>query len=262
VTDDERITRLQRLAYGADVPEADRAQAAAELTALAARGAALDREDAAGAADDAPHGPSKTADAAPDGSTPSSPPGPGARAGRETSSDRTSASARLIRWTIAVGAIALLAGIALGLGIGRQVPAAPAASTAELSATPSPRLFGSGEPGTAVADSDLLPLFDRLPPVADPSRVEQTVQGIDPASVRLLATRTDGPAAYLARTLDGADVCLVVLLPAGPSPSACTTSGVIPVEGLRIRYEAEGYGFTVANLNASGTVTLGLLVSY
>lgn len=190
MTDDERVARRQRQAYGAETPDAVRARAAAELAEL-------------------------------------------------------SAAARLEAHAPMPGS---------------EAPADPAAETVGIA--PTGPAFGSGEPGTQLEDTDLLQLFDRLPPVDDPSRVEQAVQDIDPRSVRLLATRADGPAAYLARTLDGTDVCLVLLLPAGPSPSTCTATGLLPAEGLRIRYDADGYGFAVANLNGSGTVTLGLIVGF
>ena len=34
------------------------------------------------------------------------------------------------------------------------------------------------------------------------------------------------------------------------------------MDGLRIRYDAEGYGFAVAGIDRLGTVQLGLIVSF
>lgn len=249
MTDDERIARLQRRAYGADTPDAVRAEAVAELAELSkaeghAGPPAIADDDTS--SEDEATGASEPGTAGPGAATPPA-------AGHDVRS-------RTLRQGVAVGAVALLLGVAVGVAVGRQAPAQSGAET--VGVAPTSPAFGSGEPGTALEDTDLPQLFDRLPPVADPTRVEQAVQDIDPGSVRLLATRTDGPSAYLARTLDGSDVCLVLLLPAGPSPSACTASGLLPAEGLRIRYDADGYGFAVANLNGSGTVTLGLIVGF
>jgi hypothetical protein len=115
--------------------------------------------------------------------------------------------------------------------------------------------------GTPLDATDLLPLFDRIPQANEAQRVATVDATIDPMSVRLLAVRTDGPAAFLARTRGG-EVCLVLLLPAGPSSISCTIDGRMPAEGLRIEYYAEGYGLAVAHLDAAGTVELGLIVSF
>jgi hypothetical protein len=80
--------------------------------------------------------------------------------------------------------------------------------------------------------------------------------------VRLLATRVDGPAAYLARTVDGENVCLVLELPTRPSRTECTVDGLLPADGLSILYGAVGYGLSAARLDPSGTVSLGLTVTF
>jgi hypothetical protein len=54
----------------------------------------------------------------------------------------------------------------------------------------------------------------------------------------------------------------VLMLPAGPSSLACTIDGVVPADGLRVQYYAQGYGLAVARLTNSGTVTLGLMVTF
>jgi len=255
VTEDERIARLQRLAYGADVPQQDRDRAAAELAELAARGPAADRAGGAeatiGPVGAAPPTSSTPADADPD--EPDARDLPDGEA--DAAKDGSFVPARLVPWMIALGGIGLVVGAVIGLGVGRQVPGDTAA-TSPVGAS------SSAEPGTPLDETDLLPLFDRLPQAAEAERVARIDTWIDPASVRLLASRTDGPAAYLARTIDGEDVCLVLLLPAGPSPSTCTVDGRLPMDGLRIRYDAEGYGFAVAGIDRLGTVQLGLIVSF
>ena len=100
-------------------------------------------------------------------------------------------------------------------------------------------------------------MFDRLPPAATSEQVARLVDVIDPESVRLLATRVDGPAAYLARTVDGEDVCLVLVLPDAPTRSECTVDGHLPAGGLSILYGAQAYGLSAALLDPTGTVSLG-----
>lgn len=223
-----RIRSLQRTAYGADATDAERARAVtelAELAGVAARGA----------------GPEETRSEEHDPD------------GRQVPSTPT--RGRLARWTVAAGGVGLLIGAAVGWGVGQRIPADSALpSTAGPSA--------SADPGTPLEDTDLLPLFDRLPLADESARVASVDDAIDPASVRLLATRVDGPAAYLARTADGEDVCLVLLLPAAPSRSECTVDGRLPADGLSILYGAEGYGLSAAQLDPTGTVSLGLIVTF
>lgn len=257
MTDDERIARLQRLAYGADVPQPERDRAAAELAELAARGVAADRAaaDLAAGADATRRrggaGPAEVPTHPDAGPTTPDAADDEADAGR----DGAFVPARLVPWMIALAAVGLAAGAVIGLGVGRQVPGDSAVTSP---VGPS----SSAEPGTPLGETDLLPLFDRLPRAAEAERVARIDTWIDPASVRLIASRSDGPAAYLARTIDGEDVCLVLLLPAGPSPSTCTVDGLLPMDGLRIRYDSEGYGFAVAGIDRLGTVQLGLIVSF
>ncbi|MBT2517845.1 hypothetical protein J7E29_10400 [Streptomyces sp. ISL-90] len=242
-----RVLALQRIAYGADATDAERARAVAELAELAelaVRGAGHDEVGRAGAGEDRDEG-------------------VGAGAGEEMDSaaaeraanddDAASWRGRLVRWTAAAGGIGLLFGAALGWVAGQRVPVDSAAT---VSATP------SEEPGTPLEDSDLLPLFDRLPLADESARVASVDEVIDPASVRLLATRVDGPAAYLARTADGENVCLVLVLPAGPSRIECTVDGLLPADGLSILYGAQGYGLAAARLATTGTVSLGLIVTF
>jgi hypothetical protein len=165
------------------------------------------------------------------------------------------ARGRLVRWTVAAGGIGLLLGAGLGWGAAQRMPADSALPSAQ--APPE-----SANPGTPLEDTDLLALFDRLPLADESTRVAGVDDAIDPASVRLLATRVDGPAAYLARTTDGENVCLVLLLPAGPSRSECTVDGRLPADGLSILYGAQGYGLAEALLDPTGTVSLGLVITF
>jgi hypothetical protein len=243
-----RIRALQRVAYGADTTDAERARAVAEIAELIdlAAGGGRDELPSAGRTDERDGGtkPADEADAALDRSSFEGAPG-----------DDSPGRARLLRWAVVAGGIGLLLGAAVGWGAGQAVPTDPASI---FTINPS----SSGGPGTPLEDTDLLPLFDRLPLAAESARVAGVDDTIDPASVRLLANRTDGPAAYLARTVDGDDVCLVLMLPAGPSRSACTADGRLPAEGLSIQYDAQGYGLAVARLAPTGTVALGLIVAF
>ena len=156
-----------------------------------------------------------------------------------------------MRWAAVAGVIGVAIGAALGWAAGQRVPER-STSSSTLYAEWSPA------PGMLLADTTLLPLFDRLPLADEAPRVAGLDDDIDEASVRLLAARTDGPSAYLARTVDGVDVCLVLVLPDGPFRRACTADGIFPIDGLAVEYGASGYGLAVARLSSAGTVALGL----
>ena len=241
-----RIRELQRLAYGADVTDAERASAVDELAELAARGAGREDAPGAGPADQASV-PSMSTDAA------DAAPGP-ASAERTPDDEGVRGRGRLLRWTVAAGGLGLLLGALLGWGAGQRLPVDFASSTA----TPTT----STDPGPPLEDTDILAVFDRLPPAAESTQVAAVDDVIDPASVRLLATRVDGPAAYLARTTDGEDVCLVLLMPDGTPRIECTVDGRLPGDGLSILYGAEGYGLSAARLSPTGTVSLGLIAAF
>ncbi|MBT2517843.1 hypothetical protein J7E29_10390 [Streptomyces sp. ISL-90] len=57
-------------------------------------------------------------------------------------------------------------------------------------------------------------------------------------------------------------MCLVLVLPAGPSRMECTVGGLLPADGLSILYGAQGYGLAAARLATTGTVSLGLIVTF
>ena len=261
---ERRIRALQRIAYGADSSDEERARAAAELAELTAPPPEVAPRDA-GSESGPPSSPDQglradeRADAA--GATELS--GDASASDAESSegfagvaADDDSTRRRLIRWAAIAAGIGLVVGVALGWAAGQREPE---------TSTSSSRLFdeaNSPDPGMPLDDTALLPLFDRLPLAAEAIRVASIDDSIDEASVRLLASRTDGPSAFLARTVDGSDVCLVLLLPAGPFRRACTAGGIVPIDGLAIQYEAEGYGLAVARLSSAGTVALGLIVQF
>jgi hypothetical protein len=158
---------------------------------------------------------------------------------------------RVVRWAAVAGLVGISLGAALGWTAGQRVP--------ERS-TSSPTLYAewTPAPGVPLGDTLLLPLFDRLPLADEAPRVAGLDDDIDESSVRLLAVRTDGPSAYFVRTVDGVDVCLVLVLPNGPFRRACTVNGIFPLDGLAVEYGARGYGLAVARLSSAGTVALGL----
>lgn len=247
-----RIRALQRIVYGADATEAERARAVAELDELTVPETG---HDAAGRAAAAGEGAGRDGDGDGTGVGQGTDERDGDTAdGERTLNDDAARSGRLLRWTAAAGGIGLLLGGVIGWAGGQRVALDAAGPTVRSSPTE--------EPATPLEDTDLLPLFDRLPPADESERVASVDETIDPASVRLLATRVDGPAAFLARTVDGEDVCLVLLLPAGPSRMECTVDGLLPADGLSILYGAQGYGLAAARLATTGTVSLGLIVTF
>jgi hypothetical protein len=268
-----RIRALQRIAYGADATDAERARAIAELVELAVHAAGREVRSTLGTGE---YEPSPTSEDASDvvdvvnasdasaaafdasagaSGSPASHAAADASSGGSTLDGAATERRTLVRFTVVAGAVGLLLGAAIGWGMSQR---APAGSIVPPVAEPAP----SATSGTLLDRTDLLPLFDRLPLAAESARVADVDATIDPASVRLLATRSDGPSAYLTRTIAGDDVCLVLMLPAGPSSLACTIDGIVPPDGLRIQYYARGYGLAVARLVPSGTVTLGLMVTF
>ncbi|WP_350348381.1 hypothetical protein ABIQ69_00165 [Agromyces sp. G08B096] len=237
-----RIRDLQRIAYGADSTDAERASAVDELAALAARG--LSGPTPAGGPPE--NGP---ADVSGHAAHPSDPdaasrqaPGAAAAPAKAGPSRHRTERARLARWVAVAGLGGLVVGGFLGWAAAQRA--------------------GPDE-GMPLEETELLALIDQLPLAAESSRVANAAEvegGIDETSVRLLASRLDGPAAYIARTSDGEELCLVLLLPGGTSRSACTVDGRLPRDGLRVPYAIDdrdgSRGLSVGRLDAGGTVTL------
>ncbi len=254
-SNEDRIRTLQRIAYGADATDAERAGAVAELEALQSR-AAVGARSGSGGDGGGPQG----------SSTPDAPPAPSAApAWPAPAEHRPHRATGLARWALVAALLGVVVGGAIGWGVGQRVPA----ETTSTSTSTSTSTGAAGADGAAPAvegmpleSTDLLPLMGRLPTADEAARVARLDPPMDPESVGLLATRADGPTAFIARTVDGVDLCLVVLMPSGPSRSACTVVGRFPIRGLRIEYYADGYGLVAAHLDDSGAVELNLSVPF
>ena len=236
-----RLRALQRRAYGADATDEERARAVDELAELAALGTVRDKRPgtAATTTADQAAGPEGPADA------------PHGRADIPALDRRN-----LVRWTSAAGGAGLLLGALLGWGAGQRM-----APGSDIPSAGSPSAEGSADAVVPLGDTDLFTLIEQLPPAAESARVAIVDETIDPASVRLLASRLGGPAAYVARTIDGENVCLVLLLPTDAARSECTEDGRLPADGLRVLYGAQEYRPAVGRLDSTGVVSLDLIVA-
>lgn len=219
---DDRLRRLQRIAYGAVASDAERAAAVAELDAL--RREAVEADAAAESGADAPV-PVPVRERTPTGSM---------RAASEWIAASDAASVRRFRWAVAAGTAALLVGIAVGWSLGtRTAPSTPSALA--TSAAP-PESNGFTVP---IADTAVPRLFDAEPAPSDVPAVASLDPRIAPADYRLLLTRSDGVTLHVAR-VDG-DVCAVVAIPATSTASgACTHEGMFPEAGLWVEFFVQG----------------------
>ncbi|MDQ2662048.1 MAG: hypothetical protein M3Y52_09260 [Actinomycetota bacterium] len=258
---ESRIRVLQRIAYGADATDAERERAVAELEALRAGPAGGARPDSGGVS-----GSDLTGFDPPDAAGTTSPAAP---AMGESVAQWPRRAAVILQSALVAASIGAVVGGAIGWGIGQRVLGESTSTSSSTSTAASGDSRSSGAGGTApvvdgmpIESTDLLPLMGRLPTADEAARVARLDPPMDPESVGLLASRTDGPTAFLARTVDGGDLCLVVLMPSGPSRSACTVVGRFPVGGLRIEYYADGYGLVAAHLDDSGAVELNLSVPF
>jgi hypothetical protein len=219
----QRMARLQRLAYGADASAEERAAAEAELAALRAPDStpAVDPEpmQASGATDD--HSVRESASAG----KPSSAAAPARPAQRGL--------LRALAWSAA----ALVAGIAIGWGVGSGVEPSEGADV-----------------GVPVAETRAWEVFDR--PATDGDFVRHPGPlvdiGTDDSTRRLLLTRSDGVQLIAVRTTDGEDACLILALPVGRPATACTEDGRFPRDGLRAEISVQGVGVYLAGWNPDG----------
>lgn len=221
---DQRIARLQRLAYGADASDADRAEAAAELAALRT-----------GGGDDDADGPPLTP--APSAASDDGRPVEADRADR-SGADRTGRPTRWgLRRVLASSSAALIVGVAIGWGVGGAIPPSEGADV--------------GVPVTETAAWDV---FDR--PATDGDFVRHPPPLIDidadDSTRRLLLTRSDGVRLVAVRTADGENACLILALPVGRPATACTTEGRFPREGLRAEISVQGVGVYLAGWTPDG----------
>jgi hypothetical protein len=230
--DEHRIARLQRLAYGAATSDEERAAAEAELAALRRepRGSSGHDDPAAADAGARTIGPDAT------GARPDAP-----SAG--TAAADTSAPQR--RTVVRVAAVAAVAALLIG-----------AASGWVLGSAADPSVGAGGE--APVEWTQAWQVFDRRQDDGDLVRhppPEPDVE-LDDSSRRLLVTRSDGVRLVAARTADGADACLILVVPVGRPGISCTQLGRFPAEGLRAEVSARAIGEYVALWYADGRVTV------
>ncbi|MGR0219021.1 hypothetical protein [Agromyces sp. ZXT2-6] len=223
---EKRVARLQRVAYGADATEAERAAAEAELVALRASKDA--REHAPGdatARDGRAEGPAPSAsDAASASVVPAD-----ARPLRSQRSGR--------RAVLAYSAAALVAGAVIGWAVGSGI--APSEGS---------------DVGVPVAETTAWEVFER--PATDGDFVRHpgplVDMGTDDSTRRLLLTRSDGVRLIAVQTKDGENACLILALPVGRPATACTEDGRFPREGLRAEISVQGVGVYLAGWKPDG----------
>lgn len=229
---DERIARLQRLAYGAQASDEARAAARSELAALRrAPGGAGDGDRPTAAAP----GPDPGLDPAAGAAAPPS--------GRVAPAEGAAARGRRVGLGIAV--VSTVAALLVGAATGWVVGSASDASV------------GAGD-DAPIEWTQAWQVFDRRAGEGDlvrhPPPEEQV--DLDDSSRRLLVTRSDGVRLVAARTADGANACLILVLPVGRPAIECTERGRFPAEGLRAEASARSVGEYVAIWFADGRVTV------
>ncbi|MFB6611448.1 hypothetical protein ACFCVO_14070 [Agromyces sp. NPDC056379] len=240
-----RITRLQRIAFGADASESERNTAAAELETLQraeADAAAARAELAAVAGRTAGQTHDDHPDDGPDSSTAFAAPAP------------APTDARGIRWAIAAGTVAL----ALGLGVGWQLGGRSVTPYADGVSTAAPDVLAAVPTASAttvqLAETSLPGVLSRPPvesDVLDPAW--QRTYGIDLSSARRLLSLPDGLVVFGA--LRDGDVCLIASYSAADGAPACSTYGIVNSEGLRTAVMSETTATTV-RWRPDGTVEL------
>ena len=247
---DDRLRRLQRIAYGAVASDAERAAAVAELDAL--RREAVEAEAAAESGADAPV---PVRERTPTGSM---------RAVSEWIAASDAASVRRFRWAVAAGTAALLVGIGVGWQLGaRMAPSDAGAVDQALGASPSISL-ATPEGALSVVDSPAFAVFDRPPQATDTPSAgnDEWYEGwLDPTTLRLLTTTPDGVGVYGAKAVPGGlssesgadDVCVVVVLADG-SGGSCTQNGVFTEGRIWTEISLQGAGSVRAVWHADGTV--------
>lgn len=235
---DERLRRLQRLAFGAVASDAERAAAIAELE-LIQRELAVEtereRSDAAGP----PTAPAVLR--APQVGSSTRPEG-------EASG---TAAAKPLRWAVAAGTAALLIGVAVGSQVGTRWAADEPSTTADPTA---PELAASLVP---IGDTAVSRLYDADPTPADVPQAAYPRDSVAPTEYRLLLTRPDGVSLRVARLHGGADVCAVVTLPSDFTASSCTHNGMFPEAGLWVAVSFPGdEGLVRGTIHPDGTAEL------
>jgi len=247
---DERMRRLQRTAYGAVASDAERAAAVAQLEAI--------RRELTRTAEEA-----ERADAAgpvPTGPLPATPVATGAFATGAVAVAQAAArtpAARSLKAAIAVGAAALVVGVAVGWQAGARttVSEPTAADPAALGAATSITL-GVGEVvSVPIEASTAYEVFDRPAAATDLPAVSLPPDWYDQSTMRLLATTPDGVSVYGTKALDEAanDVCVVIAHPAGAVGGSCTSGGMFEHGRLQSSLHLQGAAYS-ATWHADGSV--------
>ncbi|UOQ90773.1 hypothetical protein MUN74_07695 [Agromyces endophyticus] len=253
--DDERRRRLQRIAYGADASPEERAAAEAELHALA------------DAATSVAWAPEPVVEERSDVSAPAT-----------SQPDEPRARTATVRWVVTAGVVALAVGIAIGTQISSLAAApvelvAPGGVPAAGPVTPGATVSVDQGTGSVSADPDT-GIVSSMIPVADApvsavlareARASDSapagfVDGLnlDPESLRLLATRSDGVQAFAASIEQGSELCFIVLKPDLGAASTCTEHGMMPTEGIVLSFEANDEARIDASLRPDGGVILNV----
>lgn len=235
VAHDERMRRLQRLAYGAVASDADRAAAVAELEELRRQREAEPESD--------------LAEPVPSPIAPTPLPPAAVDAGTE-------ASARPFRWAIAAGVAALLVGVVVGWQVGARAPASAPDATDQALGGAMSLSVGPGEVSVPVTDSAAYAAFDR-PASATDALPGEIPDWVDPASVRLLATTPDGLAVFGAKARATPDVCVIIVRPTATVGASCTVKGAFEEGRLRADHYMQGEGLAWATWHADGSVQIG-----
>ncbi len=242
VARDDRMRRLQQIAYGAVASDAEREAARSELEAL--RREPVDVQG--GATADAVVEPAAPVhERTPTGST---------RAVSEWIAASDAASVRRFRWAVAAGTAALLVGVGIGWHVGSRAGTLASDPIAAQGALGSPELNGFM---VALDDTAIPQMFEIASEPADVPRVPTPDERIAPDDYRLLVTRPDGVALHVARVAGSDDVCAVVVMPDAFSASACTRDGMFPEGGLWVEAFVPGdLGLIRGTIHPNGTAEL------
>ena len=229
-TDDERVRRLQRIAYGAHTSAEERGAALDELARLER----TDAESAEFAPTVAPRDASAVVEPDAIVDDPASPP-------------RRRSRGFFIRAGVIGGAVALVIGVVAGFAIGWQArPGDPIDAGSAGSSGPvelGPRLHADVFASMPIAlETDAARVFERTQTAADipdsESPLVEVTSLVGPVDTRLLATSPDGVALFAAR--DDTDLCLIAAFGDGGAASVCTQRGRFPTEGLSMSVSMGG----------------------
>ena len=247
-TDDERVRRLQRIAYGAHASAEERGAALDELGRIER----ADTESAEVAPTVAPR------DAPGDASAVES----DASADDPTHPPRRRSRGFVIRAGVVGGTVALVIGVVAGYAFGWQArPSEPVDAGSAGSSAPvelGPRLHADVFASMPIAlETDAARVFERTPTAADTpdlmSPLVEVTSLVGPVETRLLATSPDGVALFAAR--DETDLCLIAAFGDGAA-SVCTQRGRFPTEGLSMSVSTEGSDVVDAAWTPDGVLHL------